>query len=129
MTNIELLKVVRDVLIVAVEVMENQLDDCDANEPNTVCPVHDLWAMKQDRELSVRSCHCLLRAGFTTLEDVVDKMEGVKDLHRIRHMGPHSVAEVLKVAHELGLKWKCHGIPNFQTFGNLKPCGAARLNR
>lgn len=112
MTNVELVKTIRDALIAAVEVMENRLDDyCDTSEPdeapNAVYrPAHDLMELRKKGELSLRSCNCLLRAGFNTMEDVVARAEGLGALKRIRNLGPHSLAEVLKVAHELGLKWR-----------------------
>jgi DNA-directed RNA polymerase alpha subunit len=56
--------------------------------------------------MSARSCNCLLRAGFNTIEDVVARVEGLETLKKIRNMGPHSIAEVLTVAHKLGLKWR-----------------------
>ena len=111
MTNIELLKTIRDALIAAVAVMENRLDDHDTSEPdealNTVYrPAHALRELREKGELSLRSCNCLLRAGFNSMEDVVARVEGIETLKKIRNMGPHSLAEVLKVAHELGLKWR-----------------------
>lgn len=106
MTNIELLKVVRDALIAAAKELENYVADCDVNEPDTARQVHDLRELYRRGSLSARSCNCLGRAGFNTLEEVVDKMYDLKGLQKIRNMGPHSVEEVLRVAHELGLKWK-----------------------
>lgn len=111
MTNVELLKAIRDALIAAVKVMENRLDDCDASEPDeepdaVYRPAHALVELREKGKLSLRSCNCLLRAGFNTMEDVVARAEGLETLKRIRNMGPHSLAEVLKVANELGLKWR-----------------------
>jgi DNA-directed RNA polymerase alpha subunit len=111
MTNIELLKAIRDALIAAVEVMENRLDDHDASEPGEAPdavyrPAHCLRELRDKGELSLRACNCLLRAGFNSMEDVVARVEGLETLKRIRNMGPRSLAEVLTVAHELGLKWR-----------------------
>jgi DNA-directed RNA polymerase alpha subunit len=109
--NIELLKVLHDVLLQAAKGIEAVLDDCDASEPdeapNAVYrPAHALRDMRARGEMSARSCNCLLRAGFNTIEDVVARVEGLETLKRIRNMGPSSIAEVLRVAHELGLKWR-----------------------
>jgi len=109
--NIELLKVLHDVLLQAAKGIEAVLDDCDTSEPdeapNAVYrPAHALMELREKGELSLRSCNCLLRAGFKTMEDVVARVEGLETLKKIRNMGPHSIAEVLKVAHELGLKWR-----------------------
>ena len=111
MNNIELLKVLHDVLLQAAKGIEAVLDDCDASEPDEAPdavyrPAHALRELREKGELSVRSCNCLLRAGFNTMEDVVARVEGLETLKKIRNMGPHSLAEVLKVAHELGLKWR-----------------------
>ena len=106
MTNVELLKAIHDALVAAATVMENRLSNCDAREPDTAFPAHDLHELYRCGALSARASNCLGRAGFDTMEQVVDRVENLKGLQRIRNMGPHSVAEVLKVAHDLGLKWK-----------------------
>ena len=105
MTNIELLKTIRDALIAAVEVMENRLDDCDASEPDeapdTACPVYPL----KDLGLSTRAYHCLVRAGFTTLNEVVNRLETPEHLMAVRNLGVRSHAEVIECAHRCGLRW------------------------
>ena len=107
MTNIELLKAIHDALIAAVKVMENRLNDCDRSEPDEdQVETHNLREMRKTREISGRSCNSLLRAGFKTLEDVVDRIESPKQLQKIRNMGPHSVCEVINLGDKYGLKWK-----------------------
>jgi DNA-directed RNA polymerase alpha subunit len=110
MTNIELLKAIRDALIAAVEVMENRLDDCDKSEPDTVpdttCTVYYITTLYSEGLLSARAANCLMRAGYTTSQDAIDGLRTKKDLLKIPHMGPSTAANVLKCFHELGLKWR-----------------------
>ena len=49
----------------------------------------------EDMELSVRAYHCLQRAGYKTIGDLVSKIEGKADLLKIRHMGKLSANEVM----------------------------------
>ena len=49
----------------------------------------------EDMELSARAQHCLQRAGFKTIGDVVSRIEGRADLLKIRNMGKLSANEVM----------------------------------
>lgn len=49
----------------------------------------------EDMELSVRAYHCLQRAGYKTIGDVVSRIEGRADLLKIRNMGKLSANEVM----------------------------------
>ena len=49
----------------------------------------------EDMELSVRAYHCLQRAGYKTIGDVVSRIEGRADLLKIRNMGKLSANEVI----------------------------------
>ena len=49
----------------------------------------------EDMELSVRAYHCLQRAGYHTIGDLVSKIEGKADLLKIRNMGRLSANEVM----------------------------------
>lgn len=49
----------------------------------------------EDMELSVRAYHCLQRAGYKTIGDLVSKIEGKADLLKIRNMGKLSANEVM----------------------------------
>ena len=49
----------------------------------------------EDLELSVRAYHCLQRAGYKTVGDLVSKIEGKADLLKIRNMGKLSANEVM----------------------------------
>ena len=49
----------------------------------------------EDIELSVRAYHCLQRAGYKSIGDVVSKIEGKADLLKIRNMGKLSANEVM----------------------------------
>jgi len=49
----------------------------------------------EDMELSVRAYHCLQRAGYKTIGDLVSQIEGKADLLKIRHMGKLSANEVM----------------------------------
>ena len=49
----------------------------------------------EDMELSVRAYHCLQRAGYKTIGDLVSKIEGKADLLKIRSMGKLSANEVM----------------------------------
>ena len=49
----------------------------------------------EDMELSVRAYHCLKRAGYKTIGDLVSKIEGKADLLKIRNMGKLSANEVM----------------------------------
>ena len=110
MTNIELLKAICDALIAAVGVLKNRLDDCDSNESDEAHVVtHNLELMQKMGDISVRVSNCLLRAGFVTLEDVVYRIESPQQLQKIRNMGPHSICEVIRLAHNCGLKWRWEG--------------------
>jgi DNA-directed RNA polymerase alpha subunit len=46
-------------------------------------------------ELSVRAQHCLQRAGYKTIGDVVSGIDGKEDLLKIRSMGKLSANEVM----------------------------------
>ena len=46
--------------------------------------------------LSTRSLNCLHRAGFTTVGDLVNKINGREDLKRIRNCGKKSVDEIME---------------------------------
>ncbi len=57
-----------------------------------------LPAMNKDLdclELSPRPYHCLKRAGYTTINSLVDNIEHMSDLARIRNMGKKSIYEVM----------------------------------
>lgn len=109
MTNIELLKAIRDALIAAVKVMENRLDDCDASEPDEEpelpVPVDLMEAYKQNR-LGCRATNCLLRAGVHTLNEAVERFKTPEELMKVRNLGRHSMDELIAFAHSCGLKWK-----------------------
>ena len=47
-------------------------------------------------ELSVRSSNCLHRAGFNTIWDLVDTIETMDDLRKIRNCGRKSVNEIME---------------------------------
>ena len=47
-------------------------------------------------DLSVRSNHCLHRAGYRTVADVVESIESSEDLKKIRNCGAKSVDEIMK---------------------------------
>lgn len=47
-------------------------------------------------ELSVRSSNCLHRAGFNTIWDLVDTIETMDDLRKIRNCGSKSVNEIME---------------------------------
>ena len=47
-------------------------------------------------ELSVRSSNCLHRAGFKTIGELVDAIEGSDDLRKIRNCGSKSVDEIME---------------------------------
>lgn len=49
----------------------------------------------EDMELSARAHHCLQRAGYKTIGDLVLKIEGKADLLKIRNMGKLSANEVM----------------------------------
>ena len=49
----------------------------------------------EDMELSARAHHCLQRAGYKTIGDVVSRIEGRVDLLKIRNMGKLSANEVM----------------------------------
>lgn len=49
----------------------------------------------EDMELSARAYHCLQRAGYKTIGDLVSKIEGKTDLLKIRNMGKLSANEVM----------------------------------
>jgi len=49
----------------------------------------------EDMELSVRAYHCLQRAGYKTIGDMLSKIEGKEDLLKIRNMGKLSANEVM----------------------------------
>lgn len=49
----------------------------------------------EDMELSARAHHCLQRAGYKTIGDVVSRIEGRADLLKIRNMGKLSANEVM----------------------------------
>ena len=46
-------------------------------------------------ELSVRSSNCLHRAGYTTIGELVESINGYEDLKRIRNCGEKSVDEIM----------------------------------
>ena len=46
-------------------------------------------------ELSVRSYNCLKRAGFSTVGDLVNGIDGKKDLLKIRNLGRKSADEIM----------------------------------
>ena len=109
MTNVELLKTIRDALSVAAITLEVRLAKYDKNEPDeepdTPCPVYDLRTLYADGMLSARATNCLLRAGYETTRQVIDGMETKNDLLNVKNMGPSTAANVLKCFHELGMKW------------------------
>ena len=47
-------------------------------------------------ELSVRSSNCLHRAGFNTIWDLVDSIDTMDDLRKIRNCGQKSVTEIME---------------------------------
>lgn len=47
-------------------------------------------------DLSVRSNNCLHRAGYTTIGEVVESINGYDDLKRIRNCGSKSVDEIME---------------------------------
>ena len=47
-------------------------------------------------ELSVRSSNCLRRAGFKTVGELVEVIEGSEDLRKIRNCGSKSVDEIME---------------------------------
>ncbi len=47
-------------------------------------------------DLSPRSINCLHRAGFETIADVVEQIEGSEDLRKIRSCGTKSVNEIME---------------------------------
>ena len=47
-------------------------------------------------ELSVRSSNCLRRAGFKTIGELVEAIEGGDDLRKIRNCGSKSVDEIME---------------------------------
>ena len=47
-------------------------------------------------ELSVRANHCLHRAGFTTVGDLVANINGSDDLKKIRNCGAKTVDEIME---------------------------------
>ena len=49
----------------------------------------------EEMELSVRAHHCLQRAGFHTVGDLVSEIDGREDLMKIRSMGKLSANEVM----------------------------------
>ena len=108
MTNIELLKTIRDALIAAVEVMENRLDDCDQNEPDeapdTPCPVDLMEAYKQNR-LGCRATNCLLRVGVHTLNEAVERFKTPEELMKVRNLGRRSMDELIAFSHKCGMRW------------------------
>lgn len=47
-------------------------------------------------DLSVRSGNCLHRAGFQTIGELVEAIDGVEDLRKIRNCGTKSVDEIME---------------------------------
>ena len=47
-------------------------------------------------ELSVRSSNCLHRAGYSTIGEVVESINGYDDLKKIRNCGAKSVDEIME---------------------------------
>ena len=47
-------------------------------------------------ELSVRSSNCLRRAGFKTVGELVEVIEGSEDLRKIRNCGTRSIDEIME---------------------------------
>lgn len=47
-------------------------------------------------DLSVRSNNCLHRAGFKTIGELVESIEGAEDLRKIRNCGSKSVDEIME---------------------------------
>jgi DNA-directed RNA polymerase alpha subunit len=47
-------------------------------------------------ELSVRSSNCLHRAGFKTIGELVESIDGSEDLKKIRNCGSKSVDEIME---------------------------------
>ena len=58
----------------------------------------------EDLNLSYRSYSCLKRAGYETLEDIVNST--FEDFSRVRHFGMKSYIEVMEKAMEYGLTIK-----------------------
>ena len=52
-------------------------------------------------DLSVRSCHCLKRAGINTVEDLINRSE--EDMMKVRNLGRKSLEEVIWKLASLGL--------------------------
>jgi len=48
-------------------------------------------------ELSVRSYNCLKRAGYSTIGELVEKINGMEDLKVIRNLGKKSAKEIMLV--------------------------------
>ncbi|HPF28663.1 MAG TPA: DNA-directed RNA polymerase subunit alpha C-terminal domain-containing protein [Lachnospiraceae bacterium] len=48
-------------------------------------------------ELSVRSYNCLKRAGYSTIGELVEKINGMEDLKVIRNLGKKSAEEIMLV--------------------------------
>ena len=47
-------------------------------------------------ELSMRANNCLHRAGFETIGDLVEKINGSEDLQRIRNCGAKTIDEIME---------------------------------
>ena len=58
----------------------------------------------EELELSMRSRHCLKRAGINTIEELIDKTE--EDLMKVRNLGKKSLAEIIEKLEEIGLSLK-----------------------
>lgn len=48
-----------------------------------------------DLELSVRSYNCLKRSGYETVGQLVDSIEGMEQLRKIRNLGKKSADEIM----------------------------------
>ena len=55
----------------------------------------------EDLDMSVRSFHCLKRAGIDTVEDLTNRTE--EDMIKVRNLGKKSLEEVIQKLHSLGL--------------------------
>ena len=72
----------------------------------------DMW-------LSERARNCLVKAGYTTLQDVLEKVEDRRDLLNIRSFGKKSLRQLEFMIHHFGYKFKYEeeSNPNQQQIG------------
>ena len=65
-----------------------------------------LVMMIEDLDLSVRSYHCLKRAGIQTVEELTQRTED--EMMRVRNLGKKSLKEVKDKIYDLGLSFKSY---------------------